>query len=669
MGGDGTANEVLNGAGDALPIGVLPAGGTSVLPRALGMPRDIGRAARRHRGRARRGARADDQPRPRQRPPLRVRLRARRRRRRPCGSWTTRAGRRAVAPATPTSRRRSCARCCAETSASRSSRCGSETRSLRAGAASSSPTCTPGATSGRSRSSSPRARPSRAASTSWCRATCAAATCRATRRSSSSRAARPIAPIACSPTCTTSTRCASRAAAAAAARRRRRPRRRRGGALRRRAQRRADPRVTPPLLFDLDGTLVDSRVVDRAALARVLRAQRARLRRRARGPARRPQRRHDPRRGAAPRCPGGGRAGSTRARRPTPTGSCLVAGADRVLARLEDGRFGIVTSGHRVLAERRLRAVGLPVPPVMVCGDEIMRGKPDPEGFLTGARLLGVEPPSVRRLRGRARGHPRRARGRHAGRRHHDDARAATRSRAQTVVIPDLMEFDAALAAGAPFAYPAAPARRPGRLRPAWTLPSRSGRGWASASPVGSRRSRCSCRCSGQASTRRALGGLGAPGLVVAAVDFWLPQPVRVLLRVAAGAAAGEFWIRDDLEWAGLAIGGAGAAVMAIAAVPLSEAAARAGSRAATALIAAVASLDRGRRGARAVRRLSRSQSSRSTSRSARAAVAASGTRACGSCADGASSPRRRPASARVCWRTRRSGSSSSSASSARRDS
>ncbi len=44
LGGDGTANEVVNGAGDRLPIGVLPAGGTSVLPRALGLPNDLDEA-------------------------------------------------------------------------------------------------------------------------------------------------------------------------------------------------------------------------------------------------------------------------------------------------------------------------------------------------------------------------------------------------------------------------------------------------------------------------------------------------------------------------------------------------------------------------------------------------------------------------------------------------
>jgi hypothetical protein len=88
-----------------------------------------------------------------------------------------------------------------------------------------------------------------------------------------------------------------------------------------------------------------------------------------------------------------------------------------------------------------------------------------------------------------------------------------------------------------------------------------------------------------------ALGALGAPGLAVAAIDAWLPQIARSLLRVAAGAAAGEFWLHDDLAWAGLAIGGAAAGAMALSAVPLAESAARAGSRPATALIAAVAAL------------------------------------------------------------------------------
>lgn len=47
LGGDGTANEVLNGIGAAVPIGLLPGGGTSVMPRNLGLPPSIPAAARR----------------------------------------------------------------------------------------------------------------------------------------------------------------------------------------------------------------------------------------------------------------------------------------------------------------------------------------------------------------------------------------------------------------------------------------------------------------------------------------------------------------------------------------------------------------------------------------------------------------------------------------------
>ncbi len=44
--GDGGFNEALNGLERDLPIGFLPGGGTSVLPRALGLPRDPVAAAR-----------------------------------------------------------------------------------------------------------------------------------------------------------------------------------------------------------------------------------------------------------------------------------------------------------------------------------------------------------------------------------------------------------------------------------------------------------------------------------------------------------------------------------------------------------------------------------------------------------------------------------------------
>jgi diacylglycerol kinase family enzyme len=45
--GDGGFNEVLNGVREGIPLGFLPGGGTSVLPRALGLPRDPAAAARR----------------------------------------------------------------------------------------------------------------------------------------------------------------------------------------------------------------------------------------------------------------------------------------------------------------------------------------------------------------------------------------------------------------------------------------------------------------------------------------------------------------------------------------------------------------------------------------------------------------------------------------------
>ncbi len=53
--GDGTFNEVLNGVNGTIPLGFIPGGGTSVLPRALGVSRDpVLAAAQLSRGRTRR---------------------------------------------------------------------------------------------------------------------------------------------------------------------------------------------------------------------------------------------------------------------------------------------------------------------------------------------------------------------------------------------------------------------------------------------------------------------------------------------------------------------------------------------------------------------------------------------------------------------------------------
>ena len=73
-------------------------------------------------------------------------------------------------------------------------------------------------------------------------------------------------------------------------------------------------------------------------------------------------------------------------------GLVVVPGAPELLASLDGAGWAVVTSGHRALATRRLGAVDLPLPAVMVCGDDVERGKPDPEGFVRAASLLGADP-------------------------------------------------------------------------------------------------------------------------------------------------------------------------------------------------------------------------------------------------------------------------------------
>jgi sugar-phosphatase len=73
----------------------------------------------------------------------------------------------------------------------------------------------------------------------------------------------------------------------------------------------------------------------------------------------------------------------------TTEGVYEIMGARELLELLPAGRWAIVTSGIRAVAEFRLRYTRLPLPSVMICADEIARGKPDPEGYLNAAAALG----------------------------------------------------------------------------------------------------------------------------------------------------------------------------------------------------------------------------------------------------------------------------------------
>jgi sugar-phosphatase len=67
-----------------------------------------------------------------------------------------------------------------------------------------------------------------------------------------------------------------------------------------------------------------------------------------------------------------------------------VPGARALLGALPAGCWAVVTSAERDLALARLTAAGLPIPEVLVAAEDVTRGKPDPECYLLGASRMGV---------------------------------------------------------------------------------------------------------------------------------------------------------------------------------------------------------------------------------------------------------------------------------------
>ncbi len=73
-------------------------------------------------------------------------------------------------------------------------------------------------------------------------------------------------------------------------------------------------------------------------------------------------------------------------------GVVALPGAEAFLHALPPDAVALVTSADRILAEVRMRAAGLEMPPTAVTAEAVTCGKPDPEGYLTAAALLGVDP-------------------------------------------------------------------------------------------------------------------------------------------------------------------------------------------------------------------------------------------------------------------------------------
>ncbi|MDQ2739532.1 MAG: HAD-IA family hydrolase [Actinomycetota bacterium] len=71
-----------------------------------------------------------------------------------------------------------------------------------------------------------------------------------------------------------------------------------------------------------------------------------------------------------------------------------TVGAVELLRHLPSDRWAIVTSGARRLALARIAAAGLPVPATLVTADDVAIGKPDPEPYRLGARLIGQPAPN-----------------------------------------------------------------------------------------------------------------------------------------------------------------------------------------------------------------------------------------------------------------------------------
>ena len=69
-----------------------------------------------------------------------------------------------------------------------------------------------------------------------------------------------------------------------------------------------------------------------------------------------------------------------------------LPGAARLLEALPPESWGVATSGPRYAAGARLRRAGFRLPQVMICAEDVTRGKPGPDVYLLASTRLGIPP-------------------------------------------------------------------------------------------------------------------------------------------------------------------------------------------------------------------------------------------------------------------------------------
>ncbi|MBM9887665.1 MULTISPECIES: HAD-IA family hydrolase [Deefgea] len=71
-------------------------------------------------------------------------------------------------------------------------------------------------------------------------------------------------------------------------------------------------------------------------------------------------------------------------------GTTAIPGAQHFLEQLSSNEWALVTSAPRDLALAKLAFVGLPLPQYLVGAEDVTQGKPNPAPYLQGAALLGL---------------------------------------------------------------------------------------------------------------------------------------------------------------------------------------------------------------------------------------------------------------------------------------